>query len=135
MPVNKGKSFLLQRDSDGLGTFVTVGGLRATSMTINNEQIDVTSKDGTYWRQMIAGGVRSMSISGGGVMDNSTHVKALRLAAMANTFNDYRIINEDGDYFEGEFQLTSWGESGEYNGATEYTLSLESSGDIAFTDV
>jgi TP901-1 family phage major tail protein len=104
-------------------------------MTLNNEQVDTTSKDGTYWRQMVAGGVRSMSISGGGIMDSSTHVKAMRTAAMNNTLNNYRLINTDGDYFQGQFQVTSWGESGEYNGAHEYTLTLESSGDIAFTDV
>ena len=135
MAANKGKQFLLKRDSDGAGTYVTVGALRTLSLTINNEQIDVTTKDGDYWRKMIAGGVQSMSVSGAGIMDNSAQMIIVRTDAVANTLRNYRLYNEDGDYFQAECQITSYGESGEYNGAHEYTITLESTGTVTYTDV
>jgi TP901-1 family phage major tail protein len=132
MAATRGKDFLLKR-WDG-AAYQTIGGLRSTGMTINNEQIDVTNKSGsTDWRQMITGGVQSVSISGGGVFTNGTHERAFYTAASANTLNNYRIIDSNGNYLQGQFQITSYGQSGEYTGALEYTATLESSGDITLT--
>jgi predicted secreted protein len=43
MAAQKGSSFLLKDNSTG--TPATIGGLRATSMTVNGEIVDVTTKD------------------------------------------------------------------------------------------
>ena len=43
MAAGKGSSFLLKDNSTG--TPATVGGLRSTSMTINGEAVDITTKD------------------------------------------------------------------------------------------
>jgi TP901-1 family phage major tail protein len=136
MAKTRGKDFLLQsEDTSGSGTYTTVGGLRATGLTINNEQIDTTSKDGDDWRTLIVSGVQSMSVTGDGVFDNDTVGKAIQLRATTNTLWNYKLIDNTGNTFTGSFQITSWGLSGEYTGALEYTLSLESAGTVTYTPV
>ena len=82
MPAGKGSSFLLKDNSTG--TPATIGGLRSTSMTINGEAVDITSKDSNAFissgndkaRDLLqGGGVRSMTISASGVFtDSSTEI-------------------------------------------------------------
>lgn len=130
-----GKDFLIQKDN-GAGGFETVGGQRTATLTVNNEQIDLTNKTGaTRWRQLITGGVQTMSLSGAGIFDDTTRLKALRTDALANTVDAYRIIDAYGDYFQGDFQITSWEESGENTTELTCTFSLENAGDITFTEV
>ena len=133
MAATRSKDFLLKR-WDG-AAWQTVGGLRATSITVNNEQIDTTNKDGTDWRQMITGGIQSLSFSGGGIFEDGVQMRAMHLASINNTFNDYRIIDGNGNYVEAEFQITSFALSGDHTGALEYSMSLESSGDATLTQV
>ncbi len=132
MAATRSKDFVLQR-SDGVGGWNTLGGLRATSITINNEQIDTTSKDGNDFRKMITGGIQSMSVSGGGVFEDGSAMRLFLADAVANTLNDYRLVDGNGHIFEGEFQITSYGLSGDHTAALEYTCSLESSDTVTFT--
>ena len=69
MAAGKGSSFLLKENSTG--TPATIGGLRSTSMTINGEAVDITTKDSNAFitsgndkaRDLLqGGGVRSMTI-------------------------------------------------------------------------
>lgn len=133
----RGKDFVLQREDAPAGSaaYTTVGGLRPTSLTINNEQIDVTNKDGDNWRDLLAGGIQSMSVSGGGIFENDAIAKAVEADAVANTFWNYRLLDNSGTTFDAQFQITSWGRSGEYTGALEYTISLESNGAVTHTPV
>lgn len=132
MAATRSKDFVLKR-YDGVSAWDTIGGLRATSLTINNEQIDVTSKDGDDWRKMITGGIQSMSVSGGGVFENGSVMQSFLTDAMANTLNDYRLVDGNGNTFEGEFQITSYGLSGDHTAALEYTCSLESTDTVTLT--
>ena len=133
----RGKDFVLQREDApaGSGAYTTVGGLRPTSFTINTEQIDTTSKDGDNWRDLLAGGIQSMSVSGGGIFENDTVIKAIEADKIAGTFWNYRLIDSLGTTFDAQFQITSWGRSGEYTGALEYSISLESNGAVTHTPV
>ena len=45
MVAQKGKDLLLKIDSDGLGNFVTVAGLRTKRLSFNSETVDVTNAD------------------------------------------------------------------------------------------
>ncbi len=52
-----GKDILLEvGDGAASEAFTPIGGLRSTSCKINQGEIDVTSKDGSRWRKLIAGG-------------------------------------------------------------------------------
>ncbi len=60
MAAQKGKDLLLKIDSDGLGTFVTVAGLRSRTIAFNAETVDVTDQDSSgQWRELLVGaGIR-----------------------------------------------------------------------------
>lgn len=130
----KGLSFLLKI---GSGPGVTLAGLRATSFNLNGETIDVTSKDSTnQWRELLAAGsVISMSISGSGVFEDNSNLATMRTNCIARTLDNYTLIFESGDTYVGSFQVTSVEQAGEFNGEVTYSVSLESSGEIAFTAV
>ena len=66
MVAQKGSLFLLKvGDGGGPEVFTTVGGLRTTSFNINNGTVDVTNKDSSGMRELLAGGgIQTMSLSG-----------------------------------------------------------------------
>ena len=56
MAVEKGRAFLLKiGDGGGPETFDVVGGMRSTSLRINNETVDVTNKTSGGWRELLSG--------------------------------------------------------------------------------
>ena len=136
MAAQKGSAMLLKVDISGTAT--TVAGLRSTSITMNDEAVDVTTKDDSGVRQLLAGGgVQSFSASGSGVFTDSVSEAAVRTAYEAQrtggTFTDFDIIVPDFGTFAGPMMISSIEYAGEYNGEVTYTISLESAGTFAFT--
>lgn len=115
--------------------FVTVGGIRATSLSINNAQVDVTSQDDTSRkRQLLAGaGVQSLSVSGSGVFVDDAAAAAVNTSVLADTHVDWQVVVPDFGTYEGAFQIASFEISGEHDGEVAFSITLESAGDIAFT--
>lgn len=133
MAAEKGSGFLLEKGT--LGAEVTVAGLRTTSVTINGETVDVTNKDSSAIRELLAGaGVASVSISADGVFQDDTQITAMRTAVLAQTIDPYVITYESGDTISGNFQCTSFENAGDFNGELTYSVTLESSGTITITD-
>lgn len=140
MAAQKGSSFLLKDNSTG--TPATIGGLRATSMTVNGEIVDVTTKDSSVFvssgndigREILTGGgITSMSISASGVFVDSATDENVRDAAFKGEVNDYQLVFGNADTIDGSFKITSYERSGEFNGEETYSITLESSGQITFT--
>ena len=141
MAVQKGSSFLLKDNSTG--TPATIGGLRSTSMTINGEMVDVTTKDSNAFitsgndkaRDLLqGGGIRSMSISASGVFTDSSTENILRGFAFDGAIQNYNLVFGDGSTIAGAFLITSYERAGEYNGEETYSVTLESSNTITYTD-
>jgi len=143
MAAQKGLDLLLKIDISS--TYTTVGGLRSTSITMNEESVDATSKDSLGSRTLLAGGgVQSVSVSGSGIFTDSAAEVAVRAAyaAQANTTNgstgqtaafpNFQVIVPDLGTFTGAFQITSLEYAGEYNGEATYSISLESAGFTTF---
>jgi len=133
----QGRAFLLQvGDGDPGGTgelFTTVAGLRSASLSINNETVDVTTKDNAPWRELLANaGIRSMQVQGSGVFKPQVESE-VQGKAMAGTIDNYTLQFEDGATFVGAFQITTMDYTGEHNGERQYSVTLESSGEITFT--
>lgn len=137
MAAEKGRAFLIKRgDGATSETFTSIGGMRSTSLTINNEIVDITSKDDAGVRLLLAdGGVSSITVSGSGVFTDSAGEVLIQTSATAMTLDNYEIVFESGDKFAGAFQVTSYERAGEHNGEVTYSLTLESSGAITFTAV
>ena len=141
MAAGKGSSFLLKENSTG--TPATVGGLRSTSMTINGEAVDITTKDSNAFitsgndkaRDLLqGGGVRSMSISASGVFTDSSTENILRGFAFDGAIQNYDLVFSDGSKISGAFLITSYERAGEFNGEETYSLTLESSNTITYTN-
>ena len=132
MAAQRGKALLLKIDVSG--TMTTVGGMRSTSMTLNDEAVDITNKDSGSFRELLpSGGIQSMSISASGVFTDSTAETTLRSAYGTSTFKSYNVIVPDLGTYAGTFMIASLEYAGEYNGEATYSITLESSGAITFT--
>ena len=141
MAAGKGSSFLLKDNSTG--TPATIGGLRSTSMTINGEAVDITTKDSNAFitsgndkaRDLLqGGGVRSMSITASGVFTDSSTENLLRGFAFDGQIQNYDLVFSDGSKIAGAFLVTSYERAGEFNGEETYSVTLESSNTITYTN-
>ena len=110
-----------------------VAGARADSITINNEPIDITSKDSTGWRTYLADvGVRSIDAEVEGIVTDSTFL-ALAVGAGSALLETYTLEVLGIGSFTGNFYLASLAITGEQADATTFTASIQSSGTITFT--
>jgi len=149
MAAQKGSALLLKiGDGASPETFATVGGLRSTSITMNDEAVDVTNKDSLGHRTLLAGGgVNSVSVSGSGVFTDAASETSIKTAyfAQQNTsdgssaqtpaFNNYQVIIPDFGTMTGSFMIASLEYAGEHNGEVTYSITLESDGYITFAAV
>lgn len=146
MAAQKGLDMLLKMDISGTQT--TVGGLRSTSITMNDEAVDVTNKDSLGTRTLLVGaGVNSISISGSGVFTDSACEVAVRAAfnlqqntsdgssAQTPAFETFQFLIPNLGTYTGTFMIASIEYSGEFNGEVTYSMSFESAGYIAFAAV
>ncbi len=134
MPNYCGKDFVVQIGNGGSPeTFQTVAAMQATSFTLANETVDVTNKDEMPWRQLFNCGVRSASVSANGFFTDHASLVSVQTAARNGTILNYTIISGRGDKYVGAFQITSFERNGEYNGAEQFSISLESSGEVVYT--
>ena len=134
MAVQNGKDLLIKVDMIGDGTFETLAGLRAQRLSLNAEQVDVTSLESTGgWRELLAGaGVKSASISGSGVFrDAATDARAREIFFQA-LMPDFQVVVPDFGTIEGAFQITSIDYAGSHNGEATYEVAMASAGELTF---
>ena len=126
-----------------LSTYVTIGGLRSTTITLNDESVDITNKDSLGHRQLLAGAgtivyqyrpvvcllipqrkkMREKVFAQQNTSDGSTDQTA--------TFNN-RIQDPTFRGIDRSFQITSLEYAGEHNGEVTYSMSFESAGYITY---
>ena len=134
MTAQNGKDLLIKVDIDGTGTFETLAGLRATRLSFNAEQVDVTSLESTGgWRELLAGaGVKSASISGSGVFRDAATDERARQIFFDAQIPAFQVIIPGFGTVEGPFQVTGIDYAGSHNGEATYELSLASAGALSF---
>lgn len=139
MAAQKGSALLLKIGADASAaaasdTYTTVGGLRSTSITLNQESVDITNKDSSNARELLAdAGVESVSISGSGVFTDAASEATLRTAFGGANIPNFEVIIPDLGTYQGKFHIASLEYGGEYNGEVTYSVTLESSGSVSFT--
>jgi len=131
----KGRDLLIKVETTpGGGTFATIGGLRDASISINQEQVDITDKASAPWRQLLAdAGGKTIDISGSGQFTDDTNFQVMWDAFSAGDHINYQITSGAGDEFEGAFMVSAIERSGSYNDAENFSLTMNSSGTIAYT--
>lgn len=134
MVAQKGKDLLLKIDSDGLGAFVTVAGLRSKRISFNSESVDITDADSAgRWRELLAGsGVQRAAISGSGIFKDAASDTVIRTRFFAGDIVGWQLAVPDFGTVEGPFQITSLDYTGNHDGEVTFELALESAGPIAF---
>lgn len=137
MSAQSGKDLLVKVDMDGNGVFETMAGLRATRLSFNAEQVDVTSLESAGgWRELLAGGgVKSASISGSGVFrDAATDARARQIFFDGAT-PGFQVVIPDFGIVEGNFQITGIEYAGSHDGEATYEVSLASAGALIFSAI
>lgn len=135
MAAQKGKDLLLKLDSDGLGAFVTVAGLRAKSFSVNAETVDATHSESTgRWRELIEGaGVKRARLTGSGIFRDQASDALVRGFAFDGTLRTWQIVIPDFGTVTGLFQIASLEYSGRHDGEVTFDIALESAGPLTFT--
>ena len=132
MTAQKGSAFLLKISNGATPpVYNTVAGLRTTQLSITGDTVVITSKESGGWRELLSGaGVRQVSVSAAGIFLGSAAEAKLRANAMAGTLDDYELSFEDGEKLRGSFLIQRLDYAGDFNGERNYTLQLESSGEV-----
>ncbi len=135
MTAQKGKDLLVKLDSDGLGTFTTVAGLRTRQLAFNARAVDITHAESAgRWRELLAGaGMRSAAISGRGIFKDAASDAALRQIFFDGLIRNWQIVIPDFGTVSGVFQITALEYAGDHDGEVTFDLALESAGELSFT--
>lgn len=133
MAAERGSAFLLKiGDGAPTPTYATVAGLKTTQLSINGDAVAITNKGSGGWRELLSGaGVRSVSVAASGIFTGSSAETNVRALALSGSLQDYELSFESGDRMRGKFLVTRLEYAGDFNGERNYTLALESSGQVA----
>jgi len=133
MTAQRGRDLLLKLgDGAPSESFASVAGLRATTLAFNAASIDVTNADSAGWRELLADGVKSASISGSGVFKDATSDESVRAAFFAGATPNWQVVIPSFGTVQGPFKITSLQYDGPYNGELKISLSLASAGALTF---
>jgi TP901-1 family phage major tail protein len=134
MTAQRGRDLLI-RCGDGADpeVFTSVAGLRATTLAFNASTVDITNADSAdAWRELLAGGVKSATISGSGVFKDAASDAALRTAFFNAAIGNYQIVIPGFGTVTGPFKITALQYDGPYDGEVKIALSLASAGALSF---
>ena len=109
MTAQRGRDLLIKiGDGGDPETFTTVAGLKARTLAFNAAAVDITTADSTdMWRELLAGGVKSASISGSGVFKDAASDASLRSAFFNATISNYQIVIPSFGTVSGPFKITA----------------------------
>ena len=136
MGAQRGLDLLLKLGDGGSPeNFNTVAGLRATSLSLNTQTIDVThATSADRWRELLGdAGVKAASVTGAVVFTDDASATALRDVFFSGAARRWRIIVPGLGTIEGAFILTNLDYAGDYDGEATMSASLASAGVLTFT--
>jgi TP901-1 family phage major tail protein len=132
MAAERGSAFLLKiGDGSASPTYSTVAGLKTTQLSISGDTVVITNKGSGGWRELLSGGgVRSVSVAASGIFTGSAAEAQVKGLALSGALESYELSFESGDRMQGDFLVSRLEYSGDFNGERNYTLALESSGEV-----
>jgi TP901-1 family phage major tail protein len=131
MAAERGSAFLLKLGGGSPVSYATVAGLKTTQLTINGDAVAITNKDSGGWRELLSGaGVRSVSVAASGIFTGSAAEGQVRSMALSGQLAPYQLSFESGEKMQGQFLVSRLEYAGDFNGERNYTLALESSGEV-----
>lgn len=111
--------------------FSTIAGVQECGFSGEVGEIDITDKDSNGYRELLEGGIRSLSLSANGV----TKSNALLQMFIDGGIRNMRMVwEETDDMIEGAFEMGTYEETGATeNAAITFTAEFRSSGEFTFT--
>lgn len=114
----------------------TLVGVRTRGFTITNDYVDVTTDDDSGWRTLLASpGLRSIEMTVGGITSDEVLLGEIMAANIAATTLDANLptsLAVPGS-LSGSFLISSFEQTGEHDGAVEFTATFMSSGAVTYT--
>lgn len=110
--------------------FTTIANMKSNSVNKATGQIDATDKSSAGWRELLAGGIRSVEFSGSGVVSDAASLMALEAAYEAGTIIKYGLFSGRGDNHVGNFQISAFNRSGDDASTENFTATFLSSGEV-----
>ncbi len=139
MAKQKGRLLLIKMgDGADPEVFTTICALTTKSITINNEEIDITTPDcdapgGSMWTEVIDGAKR-LSFSGNGISKGrSEELSALNVALASTPEANLQVVLPNFGTFASRFFFQSFEVGGEQNGAVTLSMTTGSTGPVTFT--
>ena len=115
---------------------VTLVGVRSRTVSISNEYVDVTTDDDTGWRTLLDDpGMRSVEVTVSGISSDEVLMAALMAANVTNqalTINLPSTLATPGN-LEGGFLVSAFENSGDHDGAVEFSATFMSTGATVYT--
>lgn len=135
MAYQKGSDMLLKVDTNGSGSYSTVGAMQTKSISISNDLVDVTNQDSTNkWRELLAGaGIKKASLSGRGVFNDGAAENTVLTYCLAGTIRNWQCIVPGLGTFQGLMQVSQCEYSGQHDKEVQYDIRIESAGEITFS--
>jgi TP901-1 family phage major tail protein len=133
MAAQRGKDILLKIEQ-GAGTYQTVAGLRARTISLNARTVDATDADSAgRWRELLGGaGVKSAAVSGQGIFRDAASDALIREAFFEQAAKTWRLIVPDFGTLEGPFLVSALEYAGDHEGEATFAISLASAGEVTF---
>lgn len=115
-------------------TYAAIGGLRNTSMTINDNPVDITSVTSAGFREWDPdGGIQEFTIQTDGIFDSATTgAQSLETAARTRVLVEAKIESGHGDSFFMTCVVNTFERTGAYDNVETFSCSLSSHGIVAY---
>lgn len=109
-------------------------GVQTKGLTVNNEQLDTTDENSSGWAEALAlPGQKSVEFPFSGVVKNLELLRSIMTGADQSQIYAISLTYPDGSTVAGDFFLSNYTETGEYNGLYTFDVSMASSGEPTFT--
>lgn len=114
----------------------TLVGVRTRGFSISNDYVDVTTDDDSGWRTLLADpGLRSVEVTVGGITSDEVLLADIMAASVAATAVSVTLPTSlaTPGTVAGNFLISSFEETGEHDGAVEFSATFMSAAAVTYT--
>lgn len=119
-----------------------IGAVKTLGGTYSISEVDITNKDSAGYRELLAGGIKSLDLTVAGIYSDDANFETLRSNFHSGAVTEYTLefpIFDSGNttnaYYEAKFKVTelSIPDTDEGSEAVQFSATLLSSGTITFS--
>lgn len=111
---------------------VTLVGVRTKGYTITNDYVDVTTDDDDGWRTLLADpGLRAVEVTVGGISSDQVLINEMMKANITGEPLSIGLPTTTGT-LSGTFLCSSFEQTGEHDGAVEFSATFMSNGVVTY---